>query len=134
MLPIGLSTNAALIVAVVCEIALAPNESVTVNLTVYVPAAAYVYVGFGTAAGDVEPSPNVHENVMRVAIRIAAAAVELNRHADIAGVGPASIGRGRRLTSITLIDTVAGALVPMAVAGRECETIRDRNNFPPVCS
>ena len=36
-----------------------PPLSVTVSVTVYVPAAAYVWLGF--VAVDVPPSPNVHE-------------------------------------------------------------------------
>src|SRR6185312_1873073 len=37
----------------------APPLSVTVNVTVYVPEAAYVWLGL--VAVDVPPSPNVHE-------------------------------------------------------------------------
>ena len=39
--------------------AVAPPLSVTVSVTVYVPAVAYACVGF--AAVDVPPSPNAHE-------------------------------------------------------------------------
>ena len=40
LLPIGLSTNAGPMVAVVCETALVPKVSVTVKVTVYIPVAA----------------------------------------------------------------------------------------------
>ena len=43
-----------------------PLSSVTVNVTLYVPYSAYVYVGFGSADVPINGSPNSHSQVIIV--------------------------------------------------------------------